>query len=220
MKCFYSDVNILVAENQHGGATDNHLQRLVFLKHRNTFFSMFLWYVNWHVKAFCCGLEHRKGITESRIAWCDTLNTDKTSMVMARLLFCRQLWKFRSFTFPSSSVPLLQVAAPTALPAVHLNLLIHKQGWVLLNIAVNDLDEGAERALTTFADHASWGRAVSMVERTIAIQRHVDGLGRWTDRSLGKLGKGKKANAESCAWDGVSSWSRTGWKAALQQRTN
>lgn len=214
MKWFYSDVNVLVAEN--------HLQRLVFLKHRNTlFFPKFLWYVSWHVKAFLCGLKHRKGITESRIAWCDMLHTGKTSVILAWLLFCRQLWKIRSFTFPSCSpVPLLQVAAPTALPAVHVNPLIHKQGRGLFNIAVNDLDERAERTLTKFVDHARRGRAVSMVESTVTIQRHFGRLGRRTDRSLGKLSKGKKANAESCTWDGVSPWSRTGWKAALQQRTS
>ena len=72
--------------------------------------------------------------------------------------------------------------------------------------------------LPKFAGHARWGRAVSMAESTVAIQRHFDGLGKWTDRSLGKLSKGKKANAESCTWDGVRPWSGTGWKAALQHR--
>ncbi|KAK4826622.1 LOW QUALITY PROTEIN: hypothetical protein QYF61_010550 [Mycteria americana] len=129
-----------------------------------------------------------------------------------------QLWKFRSFIFLSCSpVPLLQVAAPTALPAVHVNPLIHEQGQGLFNIAINDLAEGAERTLTKFVDHARRGRAVRMVESTVAIQRCFGRLGRWTGR---KLSKGKKANAESCAWDGVSPWSRTGWKAALEQRTS
>lgn len=142
-------------------------------------------------------------------------------MITAKWLFCRQLWKFRSFTFPRCSpVPLLQGAAPADPPAVHVNPLIHEQGHGLFNIAVHDPDEGAEHALTTFVDRARHGRAVSVVERRVAIQRPFGRLGRWTGRSLGKLGKGKKANAESCTWDGVSSWSRTGWKAALQQRTS
>lgn len=58
--------------------------------------------------------------------------------------------------------------------------------------------------LTKFVDRARCGRAVSMVESTVAIQRHFGRLGRWTDRSLRKLSKGKKANVEPCTWDGIS----------------
>ncbi|KAK4827595.1 hypothetical protein QYF61_019497 [Mycteria americana] len=62
---------------------------------------------------------------------------------------------------------------------------------VLFNIFINGLDYGAECALSRFADDIKLGRVAGMPEGPAAIQRDLDTLEKWSDRSLMKISRRK-----------------------------
>ncbi|GAB0177588.1 mitochondrial enolase superfamily member 1 [Grus japonensis] len=64
-------------------------------------------------------------------------------------------------------------------------------GTVLLNIFINDLDDGAGCTLSKFADDAKLGRVADMPKGHAAIQRDLNKLEKWADRNLVKFNKGK-----------------------------
>lgn len=59
------------------------------------------------------------------------------------------------------------------------------------HIPINDLDKWPEYTLSKFADGTKLGAVANAPDSCGAIQRDLDGLEKWTNRSLTKTSKGK-----------------------------
>ena len=62
---------------------------------------------------------------------------------------------------------------------------------VLFNTFINDLDDGAECALSKFADDTELGGMTDVPDGCATIWRDMDRLEKWAERSLKKFIKGK-----------------------------
>lgn len=65
------------------------------------------------------------------------------------------------------------------------------QGPVLLNILINNLDEGTECTLSTMADYTKLGGVTDAQRCCDAIQRDLDRLKSWAQKTLVRVNKGK-----------------------------
>lgn len=63
------------------------------------------------------------------------------------------------------------------------------QYWVQFNILINDMDNGVECTLSKFADNVKLGILTSSPKHHVAIQKDLDTLEKWANRSLKKSNK-------------------------------
>ena len=93
-------------------------------------------------------------------------------------------------------------------------------GPVLFNLFITDLDEGAERALSEFADGTNLGAVADTPGGCAAIQADLGRLESWAERNLMKfkgqcrvlhLGRNNPTHQHRLGL--------TGWKAALRRGT-
>ncbi|KAK4830805.1 hypothetical protein QYF61_013734 [Mycteria americana] len=92
---------------------------------------------------------------------------------------------------------------------------------ILFNIFINDLDDGAERTLSKFADDIKLGGVADTPQGHNAIQRDLNRLEKWDDRNLIKFHKEncKILHLERNKPRHSTYWGPPSWKAAWQKRT-
>ncbi|GAB0190318.1 mitochondrial enolase superfamily member 1 [Grus japonensis] len=64
-------------------------------------------------------------------------------------------------------------------------------GPKLFNVFINDLGDGVECTLNSFADDTKLGGVADTLESCAAIQRYLDRMEKWADRNVTEFNKGK-----------------------------
>ncbi|GAB0191244.1 mitochondrial enolase superfamily member 1 [Grus japonensis] len=87
---------------------------------------------------------------------------------------------------------------------------------MLINIFINDLDDGIESAFTQFADDTKLGGEVDMSEERATSQRDLDRLGEWASKNSMRF---NKSRCQVPHLDGRTGYGLCGWGTALLKGT-